>query len=146
MRQRGKDVRWVLDTPAAALRYYPVKRIVHHEFKQFVRGELFRSVLEKGLETFVKHRACKWLSDDRGNTAITPADTEWALQDWAPRVIAAGWKYWAVVMPENVIGQMNMKRWIKTYADRGVTAQAFTQPGEAMLWLEQQGVPSADSR
>jgi hypothetical protein len=140
----GDRVHILIDTPAVALRYYSAKRIVHHEFKQFVRGEQFRSVLETGLQWFQKHAACKWLSDDRGNTAITPGDADWALTQWAPRVIAAGWKYWAVVMPENTIGQMNMKRWIQTYADQGVTARAFTDPREAMRWLEVQGGPASD--
>jgi hypothetical protein len=137
-RDRVEGVRVLIDNATVSLRYHPMKRIVHHEFKQFVRSEPFREVLEKGLEAFQTYGACKWLSDDRRNTAITPADAEWATRNWAPRVMAAGWKYWAVVMPENVIGQMNMKRWIQTYAEQGVTARAFTDPDEAMEWLEKQ--------
>jgi hypothetical protein len=129
------SVRVFIDNEFVSLRYHQRTRIVHHEFKQFVHGENFRNVLEKGLEIFTKHSANKWLSDDRGNTAIKPADAEWAIQDWAPRVIAAGWKFWAVVLPENVIGQMNMRRWLKTYSEKGVTAEPFTTPEEAMKWL-----------
>jgi hypothetical protein len=125
----------IIETPAVVLRYYPNTKIVHHELKRFVHGQEFRDVLEKGLQTFIKHGAVKWLSDDRGNGPLTQADSEWALTDWAPRVMAADWKYWAVVMPEKVVGQMNMRRWIATYAEKGVTAQAFTDPDEAMTWL-----------
>lgn len=138
---KGTDgVRVILDNEFARLRYYPQKKIVHHEFKQFVRGEHFRTVLEEGLRVFQTHHAFKWLSDDRGNSAIKPDDAEWAINDWAPRVIAAGWKFWAVVMPENVIGQMNMRRWLATYGEKGVTAEAFDDPTKAFLWLEQQTV------
>ena len=132
-------VKVILDTEAVSLRYYTQKKIVHHELRRFVHGEQFREVLERGLEEFQKHRACKWLSDDRGNGPLTPADAEWARNEWAPRVMAAGWKYWAVVMPEKVVGQMNMRRWIETYAKDGVAAMAFTDPREAMAWLERQG-------
>jgi hypothetical protein len=128
----------ILENDAVSLRYYPATKIVHHELKRFVHGQEFRTVLEKGLEVFIQYGAQKWLSDDRGNGAITPADGEWALNAWAPRVMAAGWKFWAVVMPTKVIGQMNMKRWIKTYADQGVTAQAFDDPFAARTWLEEQ--------
>jgi hypothetical protein len=128
----------IIDTASVVLRYHPHTKIVHHELKRFVYGQEFRDVLEKGLQTFIAHGAVKWLSDDRGNGPLTPADSEWALTDWAPRVIAAGWKYWAVVMPEKVLGQMNMRRWIATYAEKGVTAQAFTDPREAMTWLTKQ--------
>lgn len=41
-------------------------------------------------------------------------------------------------MPEAIIGQMNMKRFIKMYSDRGVTVRAFTDPDEALKWLESQ--------
>jgi hypothetical protein len=129
----------LLETEAVSLRYYPATKIVHHELRRFVHGEEFRRVLEEGLRVFIEHSACKWLSDDRGNGPLKPADAEWALQEWAPRVMAAGWKYWAVVLPEKVVGQMNMRRWIETYASKGVTAMAFTQPRRAMTWLESQG-------
>jgi hypothetical protein len=133
------EARVLIDTEAASLRYYPATRIIHHELRRFVHGDDFRRILEEGLRVFIEHSACKWLSDDRGNGALKPADADWALNDWGPRVIAAGWKYWAVVLPEKVIGQMNMRRWIDTYASLGVTAMAFTNPRRAMTWLEGQG-------
>jgi hypothetical protein len=85
---------------------------------------------------FIRHRACKWLSDDRGNGPLKPEDAQWCLTSWSPRVIAAGWKFWAVVMPEKVMGPLNMRRWISTYADQGITVSAFADPVQAMTWLE----------
>jgi hypothetical protein len=133
----------LLESDAVSLWYHPHSKIVHHELRRFVHGEEFRRVLEKGLEAFIQHGACKWLSDDRGNGPLTPTDSEWALHEWAPRVMRAGWKFWAVVMPEKVLGQMNMKRWIATYAEQGVTANAFADPVLALRWLEEQRVTSA---
>jgi hypothetical protein len=130
----------LIDTPSAILRYHKRTRIVHHELRQFIYGDAFRAVLDKGLEAFQKYGAKKWLSDDRGNGPLKPADADWALNDWAPRVMAAGWKVWAVVMPEKVLGQMNMKRWIETYAAQGVKVEAFTDPAEAMTWLEREAI------
>jgi hypothetical protein len=132
----------LIENEAVSLRFHPKTKIVHHELRQFVYGEKFREVLEKGLEVFEKNGACKWLSDDRGNGPLKPADSEWAIGVWAPRVMKAGWKYWAVVLPDKVLGQMNMKRWIAMYAEQGVTAQAFTDPDEAMQWLIEQGAAS----
>jgi hypothetical protein len=127
--------RVLLDNDAATLTYHPTSKIVHHELKRFVRGDEFRQVLDLGLEEFRKHGATKWLSDDRKNGALTPADAEWATTDWAPRVIAAGWRSWAVVMPEKVAGQMNMRRWIDFYAEKGVTVRVFEEPDEGLAWL-----------
>ena len=125
----------LLDNDFARLRYHARHGIVHHEFKQFIHGERFRHVLETGLEALRRHGIHKWLSDDRNNGPITAADANWAISDWAPRAIAAGWKYWAVVLPEKILGQMNMRRWAATYAKQGVTGQLFTDVSEAKRWL-----------
>ena len=132
----GAHAETIIDNSSAILWYHPRERIVHHQFRRFIYGDEFRAVLEKGLEVFRTRGATKWLSDDRANGPIRPADGEWALEDWAPRVLAAGWKYWAVVLPKRTLGQMNMKRWVDTYTQQGVTARTFTDPGQAMTWLK----------
>ena len=126
----------IIDNEYATLWYHPESKIVHHQFHQPIGGQAFRDVLNKGLEAFQEFGAQKWLSDDRGNSALSPEDSDWSINNWAPRVIAAGWKYWAIVMPAKVIGQMNMQRFIKTYGDQGVTVQIFSDLDEAMRWLE----------
>jgi hypothetical protein len=125
----------VIDNERALLVYHPEHKIVHHELRTVVQGEEFRQILEKGLELFIQFQACKWLSDDRGNGPLSPEDSEWAVSNWSPRVIAAGWKYWAIVMPEQIMGKMDMTRWIKSYGQQGVTVSAFTLPGTALKWL-----------
>jgi hypothetical protein len=126
------------ETDRASLWYYPDKKIIHHEFRSFVHGEQFRGILERGLEAFRKYGACKWLSDNHGHGATTEEDSDWSMNTWSPRVIEAGWKYWAVVMPEKVVGQMSLRRRIKAYSERGVTVRVFTNADEAMAWLESQ--------
>lgn len=135
---RSSSAKAILESDAASLWFHPDTKIVHHQIRRFVHGDEFRQVLDKGLEVFRRHGAKKWLSDDRGNGPLTQADGEWATNDWAPRVIAAGWKYWAVVLPKKVVGQMNMRRWIDFYAERGVTVDVFEMPDPAMRWLEGQ--------
>jgi len=130
----------IIDNEYATLLYHPEAKIVHHQFHQPLSGQPFRDVLIKGVETFKEHDAKKWLSDDRGNSALTPEDGDWGTNTWTPQVIEAGWKYWAVVMPKKIIGQMNMQRWIKMYEEMGVTVQVFSDPDEAMSWLESQEV------
>ena len=130
------DLEVVLDNETSRLCYDPRHKIVQHEFRSFVHGRALRDVLERGLELLKQRGAHKWLSDDRGNGPVTAADSEWALNDWAPRVIAAGWKYWAVVLPEKVLGQMNMRRWIETYSKLGVLAQVFDDPEAGRTWLK----------
>jgi hypothetical protein len=129
------DPQVILEDENFRLLYHPRWKIVHHELRTVVQGERFRAILERGLELFIRNGASKWLSDDRGNGPLTPEDSEWAVTSWSPRVIAAGWKCWAVVMPEKSIAQMNMTQWIQMYAKQGVTVSAFTEPARALSWL-----------
>ncbi len=131
-------VETIIDRANAALWYHTDTKIVHHELRRFVTGTELREILTRGVEVFEQRGACKWLSDDRGNGPLHPDDAAWAVNTWAPRVMAAGWKYWAVVMPRKVLGQMNMRQWIDMYAEKGVTVRAFDAPSEAIEWLVQQ--------
>lgn len=128
----------LLEHGHAALWFHPQSKIVHHEFRRFVHGEDLRSLLTAGLDAFEKHGANKWLSDDRGNGPLKPDDEAWARQHWAPRAIALGWKFWAVVKPEKVFGQTYIQRIIDAYARAGVRSQVFENPTAALRWLKQQ--------
>ena len=127
----------ILDNEFVSMWYHPELRILHHKFHKYLWGEAFREALNKGVEIFEEHQACKWLSDDRLNASLSMEDTNWAMTQWFPRVRKAGWKYWAIVLPENIIGQMNMKRFIADYSAQGVAVQVFGDPDEAMTWLQE---------
>ena len=128
----------IIDNEYASLWFHQDKKIVHHQFHQFVHGQYFRDVLTKGADVFEQYSAEKWLSDDRGNGALSPEDAQWGQDVWEQRVLQAGWKYWAIVMPEKIVGQMNMRQWAKRYSDQGVTVELFSDPDEALAWLERQ--------
>jgi hypothetical protein len=126
----------VLENDCVTMRYHEDSGILEHRFHKHMWGAKFREALDKGLEVLKAHGGSKWLSDDRCNAALPQDDTNWALNDWFPRVMKAGWKYWAIVLPEHVIGQMNMKRFIATYSAKGVTTRIFDDPVAAMEWLK----------
>lgn len=128
----------IVDNELVALWYHPKEKIVHHCLRTFVYGDTFRNLLLKGAEVFREHGSVKWLSDDRGNSAIRPEDSQWGVDVWTPLVMEGGWRYWAVVMPEKVLGQMNMRRFLKMYKEMGVTVEAFTDPDVAFEWLAAQ--------
>jgi hypothetical protein len=128
----------ILDTENVALWYYPDKKLIHNQFNKYVYGNPYREFLNEITKAFQKYKVQKLLSDDRKNSGISKDDQEWGNTDWFPRTKAAGWKYWAIVQPENSIGQLTMKRVIANIASQGVTAEVFTDPKKAMEWLEKQ--------
>jgi hypothetical protein len=125
----------IFDNDMATLWYHPEARVVHHQFKRPIFGEDFKGVLNTGLRIMEEYGALRWLSDDRNNSALPPEDAEWAQEDWFPRVLKAGWTQWAIVLPESVVGQMDMQQFIENEAAAGIEVQVFADPDEALAWL-----------
>jgi hypothetical protein len=128
----------ILDTENVAIWFYPDKKVIHNQFNKYVYGNSYKEILNEITKAFQKHRAQKLLSDDRKISGISKDDQEWGNTDWFPRTKAAGWKYWAIVQPENSIGQLTMKRVIANTVAQGINVEVFTDPKTAMEWLEKQ--------
>jgi hypothetical protein len=128
----------VLETPSVTLWYHPQSRIVHHEIRRFVTGKDFRDLLNAGSDALRKNSARKWLSDDRGQWVLAKDDLAWSESVWAPATVKAGWKYWAIVRADKVLAQVAMDQLAAKYSALGVMARFFTNPQDALTWLEQQ--------
>jgi hypothetical protein len=128
----------ILENEFATVKVYPEKKIIHHQFHKFVFGDAFKEVMLKAANAFQANRCTKWLSDDRGNSSLLKADTDWAYAVWEPKVLASGWKYWAMILPQKLIGQMNIKQISARYVEKGINFKVFSEPSEALAWLEKQ--------
>ena len=118
---------------------YPSRKMIHHIMKGYCHGEKFRDALTRGVEAMVQYKATKWLSDDRANGALPAEDTEWGEKIWFPKTKASGWAHWSVVQPAKVIGQINLARFVKRFAELGINARMFSDPDEAFHWLDAVG-------
>jgi len=125
----------VLDTKQITVRYYPESKIIHHEMHEYTHGKDFRDALMAGVEAMKRYGADKWLSDDRKNPVLNSDDRQWGEDVWAPQVLKAGWKYWAIVQPEKALARVRMEERGEAFAKRGVTVEFFAEPGEALRWL-----------
>ncbi len=129
----------LVDDEIVTMWYYPEKKMVHHRVHKFSYGDTFRKWLMHGTEALRKYKATKWLSDDRDNTVLRQEDMDWGASFWFPETLKAGWKYWAIVRPAAVLAQMNMEQLVKDYSAAGLVCKFFTDPDEAMRWLDAQG-------
>jgi hypothetical protein len=109
---------------------------VHHQIKKFISGQAFRDLLLSGLDVLEKNRAQKWLSDDRFNAVLRPEDVDWSHQFWFPQTVKAGWKYWAIVQPEKVVGQVTMKGPGQRIRAPGRDVEDVRDPESALRWLD----------
>ena len=131
--------RIVEDCEQFYLVYHEESQIIHHQWHQFIYGDNFRKCLMKGVELMEETGAAKWLSDDRNTGALAQEDFEWSTNIWRPRAFAAGWRYWALVLPEKITGQMSFRKILKTYyGDSPVNYSLFNDPDEGMKWLKAQ--------
>ncbi len=126
----------VMDNDFCTMWYYPDKKIVHHKIHKYIFGETFHKMLLAGTEMFQKNHATKWLSDDRGVPVLRKEDMDWGAVNWFPQTVKAGWKYWAIMVPEQPVGKMNLEDLAAKYGKAGVTARFFTDLDEAFKWLE----------
>lgn len=125
----------VFENEFAHVWFHPESGIIHHQLHKFIWGEEYQRMLNAGLDALVCEGATKWLSENSDDTVHARADTEWVISQWMPRARKAGWKYWAVVPPGNVLGQMNIDRILSAVQKAGVIGRVFPEVGPAFTWL-----------
>jgi len=127
----------LLDNDAATLVYYPEFGIVHHTIHRGIEDKELQAVLLAGLKVFIENSATKWLSDDRGNSdGLSQEQFEWGQINWTLPMINAGWKYWALVVPDEVSARQDMVAVIDMFYERGIRIMVFTDVERALNWLK----------
>ncbi len=119
----------------STLYYHTSKRIVHYVIHLPVFGADYRDGMLKGIDLLREHGARKWLWDCRKGGAVLSDDVEWSRVQFYPRAVMAGWKYWAVILPEKIVGQLSMKRLASHFNQAGFTTEFFTTEEKALSWL-----------
>jgi len=125
-----------IDNHYASLAYYTDTKIVHHCFHKALDSHHLRVVLNTGIDFLQKYQATKWLSDNREIDPHSDEDTLWINTDWLPRALEAGWKYWALVVPDSVKSKMNMTEFVNWFYDHDVRIMVFVNAEAALRWLE----------
>ncbi len=115
--------------------YHPETKIVHHTFHKAMPGSELRAALNAGTNFLRRYGVTKWLSDERQNRGLAPEDVQYQITDWAPRTAKAGWKYWAIVVPQSFEGKADIMSVVQASYDLGIRSMVFTTVQEALDWL-----------
>jgi hypothetical protein len=118
------------------MEYLQDRGIIHHTVHKPISGQPLRDALNTGTEVLKKHGVTKWLSDDRKNGPLPAEDAEWGYNDWNRRMIDAGWKYWALVVPKEIAAAGSMTPVINNLYNLGLRMAVFTNLDEAFAWLD----------
>ena len=116
----------------------PEKKMIRHVIHKPIerRLDLLQDALNAGTDALIQHQCNKWLSDDRKNGPLPEEQIEWATGDWSPRTIQAGWKYWANVVPEELVAAGALTPLIEDLHQYGLKMRVFTAVEAAEAWLE----------
>jgi hypothetical protein len=125
----------IIDDDDASLFLYPGIGTMCHVINRSIDGDRLRSLMSKAAEAFVANKCTKYLSDDRKIVSFNPEDLMRALENWEKRLMAAGWKHWALIMPGKVLGRIMAKKLAARYVDMHINVRTFDDEASALEWL-----------
>jgi hypothetical protein len=137
--QVGGDMPFI-DEPFVKIDWDGQLRAIVAEWKGIARGETYRAALDRSLELVRQHHARRWLGDMlEASGVMSQEDSDWLARDWFPRLLAAGGRRFAVVMPPQTLAAMQMNRLKREIAaendpDAFIT-RYFDNLDEARAWL-----------
>ena len=73
-------------------------------------------------------------TDDRDSVVIAEEDVDWCGRHWTPRVLEAGFRYWAVVTPVGEVAAAQMETIVARHRQQGITTRLFDTADPALSW------------
>lgn len=119
----------------AVVRWEPALRAVYIEWQGWADPAEFAAALEAGLGALVEHRGSRWLADCRDMKAIQQSDQEWLDRSWFPRMITAGLRRMAVVIPKSGLAMTNLEDIIRRVPGNKLDIAWFATVTEAETWI-----------
>jgi hypothetical protein len=100
-----------IDEPFVQIDWDEKSQAIVAEWKGSARGEAYRSALDRSLELVRRHKARRWLAIMLESTGVLPPeDAEWLQHDWFPRLLAAGGRRFAIVLPAAGLAALQLNR------------------------------------
>lgn len=126
----------VHDNEYITVQVLPDKKCIYHVVHKPIPHLPLVDALEAGSKALKEHGLHKWLSDDRLNGPLAKESQEWGFNYWGPRTIKDGWKYWANVVPAELVAAGALAPVMTAYFGLGLRLQVFSTVEEATGWLD----------
>ena len=126
----------------AEFKFNPEIPCVEMHWNGFVKSDSFRGILEEARIHFENLKETYpnlgWLADTIKLRVISKEDRIWVENEYNPKLFQSGLQYMAIVMPEEIFGQMSIKD-IVSDNDKHVNTyhmKLFDNEKEAKNWLK----------
>jgi hypothetical protein len=124
------------NTPGvASVRWDKDAHLVHVEWDGWANSTEFEALLEAELQALEQHRCSRLLADCRRQKVLNPKDQERANREWLPRALKVGLKRFAVVLPESVVAEMNIRDSLDKASGETLEVGYFATVEEAREWV-----------
>jgi hypothetical protein len=124
------------DVPGvASVRWDEAGQLVLVEWQGWANTAEFAELLEAELVPLTKHHCTRILADCRRQKFLNPAPKDRTNKDWLPRALAAGLKFFAVVVPSSVLANLNLKTSLDKVPATALQVAYFATTEEARDWL-----------
>ena len=124
------------NTPGvASVRWDKDARLVLVEWDGWANSTEFEALLEAELQALEQHRCSRLLADCRRQKVLNPKDQERANREWLPRALKVGLKRFAVVLPESVVADMNIRDSLDKASGEALEVGYFATVEEAREWV-----------
>jgi hypothetical protein len=110
--------------------------VVHVEWNnKMAKSEGFIEACEYSLSLMKEKNIYKMIADNLKVSVVTRENQSWLAENWFPRAIASGFRFSAVVVPDDEFIKYTVKKIESKINNNLFTAQYFNSVEDAKVWL-----------
>ncbi|MEL6538819.1 MAG: hypothetical protein AAFQ98_25610 [Bacteroidota bacterium] len=113
-------------------------QFLHVEWKGYAASDGYREILLKQLELTREKHARRILYDLRNMGVVSRENQNYTNEEYFPAVARAGNKIAAIVVPENIFGEVSVKAIMGERNEGLFMSKIFESTDEAREWLVEQ--------
>jgi hypothetical protein len=99
------------------------------------KSEGFIEACEYSLNLMIEKNIYKMIADNLKVSVVTRENQSWLAENWFPRAIASGFRFSAVVVPDDEFIKYTVKKIESRINNNLFTAQYFNSVDDAKVWL-----------
>ncbi len=119
----------------ATVRWDGPHSTVFVEWDGWANSAEFGALLDAEVKALGERACSRLLADCRRQRILNPADQERANREWVPRVLEAGLKRFAIVLPESEIAAGHLRERLDKVPQTAMQIAYFASVEEAREWL-----------